>query len=83
MMQEGSAMVTVLHSPEKYFAITAATLWYQGRFIGFVGNRLPMREPGPVLIQATKGLEWVMKPIRSDGDVLMQAYTQLDVYGKL
>jgi hypothetical protein len=84
MMREGSAMVMVLHSPAEYFATTAATLRYQGRFIGFVGNRLPMRELGPVLIQATKYWEWVKKPIRADGDVLMQAYgAQLDVYGKL
>jgi hypothetical protein len=72
-MREGSAIVTVLHSPAKYFAITAATLRYQGWFIRFVGNRLPTRKPGPVLIQATKGWEWVKKLIRTDGDVLMQA----------
>jgi hypothetical protein len=83
MMREGSAMVMVLHSPAKYFAITAATSQYQGRFIGFVGDRLPTRKPGPVLIQATKGWEWVKKPIRADGDMLTQAYAQLDAYGKL
>jgi hypothetical protein len=33
MMREGSAMVRVLHSLAKYFAITAATLRYQGWFI--------------------------------------------------
>ncbi len=83
MMREGSAMVTVLHSLAKYFAITAATLRYQGWFIGFVGNRLPRRELVLVLIQATKGWEWVKKLIRADGDVLIQAYVQLDAYGKL
>jgi hypothetical protein len=83
MMWEGSATVTMLHSLEKYFAITAATLRYQGRFTGFVGDRLLMREPGPVLIHATKGWEWVRKPIRDNGDMLMQAYAQLDAYGKL
>ncbi len=55
VMREGSAMVTVLHSLAKYFAITAATSRYQGRFIGSVGDRLLTREPGLVLIQATKG----------------------------
>jgi hypothetical protein len=42
-----------------------------------------MREPGPVLIIATKGWEWVRKPIRANGDPLTQAYAQLDAYGKL
>jgi hypothetical protein len=77
MMREGSAMVTLLHSLAKYYAITAATSRYQGRFIRFVGDRLPTREPGPVLIQATKGWEWVKKPIRANGDALTQAYAQL------
>ncbi len=83
MMQEGSAMVMVLHFPAKYFAKTVTTLRYQGRCIGFVGDRLPTREPGPVLIQATKSWEWVKKPIRANSDTLMQACAQLDAYGKL
>jgi hypothetical protein len=36
-----------------------------------------------VLIQATKGWEWVKKPIRVNGDALTQAYVQLDAYRKL
>jgi hypothetical protein len=48
-----------------------------------VGNRLPTKEPGPVLIQATKSWEWVRKLIRAFGDALMQAYAQLDVSRKL
>jgi hypothetical protein len=83
MMREGTAMVTVLHSLDKYFAITMATSQYQGQFIGFVGNRLPTRERGPVLIQATKDWERIKKPIRVDGDALMQTYVHLDAYGKL
>jgi hypothetical protein len=73
MMQEGNAMFKVLHSLAKYFAITTATLQYQGQFIGFVGNRLPTRESGSVLIQATNGWEWVKKPIRANGDAPTQA----------
>jgi hypothetical protein len=55
MMREGTAMVTLIHSLAKYFSISSATSRYQGRYIGFVGDRLPMGEPGPVLLPASKG----------------------------
>ena len=50
MMREGSAMVTTVHSIAKYFSLSAATSRYQGKYIGFVGDRLATREPGPVLL---------------------------------
>ena len=40
MMREGSAMVTIVHSIAKFFSLSAATFHYQGKYIGFVGNRL-------------------------------------------
>jgi hypothetical protein len=55
MMWEGSVMVTILHSIAKYFSISSATTRYQGWHIGFLGDRLPTPEPGPVLLLATKG----------------------------
>jgi hypothetical protein len=55
MMREGTAMVTLIHLTAKYFSISLATSRYQGRYIGFVGDRLPTREPGPVLLPASKG----------------------------
>jgi hypothetical protein len=55
VMREGTAIVTLIHSLTKYFSISSATSRYQGRYIGFVGDRLPTREPGPVLLPASKG----------------------------
>ena len=63
MMREGSAMVTTVHSIAKYFSLSAATSRYQGKYIGFVGDRLATREPGPVLLQATKSWAWVKKSV--------------------
>ena len=37
-MKPGSAFCTVVHSPMKFVAITAATQQLQGRIIGFVGD---------------------------------------------
>jgi hypothetical protein len=75
MMREGSAMATTVHSIAKYFSLSAATSRYQGKYIGFVGNRLATREPGPVLLQPTKSWAWVKKSVRSNGEEVIQAYT--------
>jgi hypothetical protein len=83
MMQEGTAMVTLLHSKAKYFSISSATSRYQGRYIGFVGDRVPTREPGPVLLPASKGWDWVTKTVRGNGEDLEQAYASGANYGKL
>jgi hypothetical protein len=61
MMREGSAMVTTIHFIAKLFSLSTATSHYQGKYIGFVGDRLATREPGPVLLQATKIWAWVKK----------------------
>ena len=75
MMREGSAMVTTVHSIAKYFSLSAATSRYQGKYIGFVGDRLAAREPGPVLLQPTKSWAWVKKSVQSNGEEVIQAYT--------
>ncbi len=74
MMREGRKTVTVLHSLGKYFAITAAMSHYQGRYIGFVGGRILTQEPGPVLIPALKGWEWVKKTVRGNRNKMCRAY---------
>ena len=61
MMRKGSAMVTTIHSVAKFFSLSTAMFRYQGRYIEFVGNRLAAREPGPVLLPATKSWGWVKK----------------------
>jgi hypothetical protein len=83
MMREGSAMVTLIHSMAKYFSISAATSRYQGRYIGFVGDRRPTREPGPVLLPASKGWDWVKKLVRTDIDAMEQVYNGGANHGKL
>ena len=73
MMREGSAMVTIVHSIAKFFSLSTATSRYQGKYIGFVGDRLATREPGLVLLQATKSWAGVKKLVRNNGDNLIQA----------
>jgi hypothetical protein len=70
MMREGSAMVTIIHSITKYFSLSPTTMRYQGRYIGFVGNQMPNREPGPIMLPVDKAWGWVKKKVHSSLDEL-------------
>ncbi len=76
-------MVTIIHSMAKYFSISSATSRYQGWYIGFVGNRLPTREPGPVLLPASKGWDWVKKSVNPEATAMEQFYSGGANHGKL
>jgi len=75
MMREGSAMVTIIHSITKYFSLS--------RYKGFVGDRLPNREPGPVMLPVDKGWGWVKKKVHSSLDELEAVYGPAASYRKL
>jgi len=70
MMREGSAMVTIIHSIAKYFSLSPTMMRYQGRYIGFVGDQMPNREPGPVMLPVDKAWGWVKKKVHSSLDEL-------------
>ena len=53
-VKKGSAVITIVHSPMKYAAISKAAQHLQGRITGFVGDRTLTREPTPVLFPAQK-----------------------------
>jgi hypothetical protein len=53
-MKPGSAFCTVVHSPMKFVAITAAIQQLQGCIIGFVGDLTLTKEPTPILLPPRK-----------------------------
>ncbi len=68
------AFCTVVHSPMKFMAILEATQHLQGRFIGFIGDRTPMREPMAVLFPAQKTWQWVKATVANHGPSLLEHY---------
>ena len=58
-VKPGSCFVTVVHSPMKFAAISAATLHLQGRVIGFVGDRTATRKPSPIFFPTIQTWQWV------------------------
>jgi hypothetical protein len=74
-VKQGSCYVTVIHSPMKFAAISAATQHLQGRIIGFVGDRTVTREPTPILLpQQKETWQWVKEAVFSDGDAMVQHF---------
>jgi hypothetical protein len=73
-VKQGSSFTTVMHSPMKFAAISAATGHLQGRIIGFVGDRTPTREPTPILLSQSKTWEWVKETVSSDGPAMFKFY---------
>jgi hypothetical protein len=65
-MKPGSAFVTVMHSPMKFVAISKATQHLQGRFIGFVGDCTPMKDPILIVLPQQKTWSWETKTISTD-----------------
>ena len=83
MMREGSTIVTIVHSIAKYFSLASTVMRYQGRYIGFISDRLPNREPAPVMLPIDKGWGWVKKRVNTSLDGLATAYAAPDAQGKL
>ncbi len=73
-IKQGSGFATVMHSPLKFAAISAATQHLQGRIIGFVGDRTVTREPTPILLPQLKTWQWVKELVFTDGPALIEHY---------
>ncbi len=72
-VKQGSGFITVMHSPLKFAAISAATQHLQGRIIGFVGDRTATREPTPILLPQL-AWQWVKELVFTDGNALIKHY---------
>ena len=75
-MKPGSAFVTVMHSPMKFVAISKATQHLQGRFIGFVGDRTPMKDPILIVLPQQKTWSWETKTVSTDAAAMDAYYTE-------
>jgi hypothetical protein len=58
----------------KFMAITEATQQFEGRFIGFVGDRTLSKEPTLILLPLQKTWEWVKATLAMGGDSLLDYY---------
>ena len=73
-MKPGSAYVTVMHSPMKFFAISDATQHLQGRYIGFIGDRTTTKDPTAIVLPQQKTWTWESKVVTTDAASLAAHY---------
>ncbi len=50
--------VTMIHTIGAYYSIRAATNAYQGKVMGFIGDRRATKEPTPVCLPQVKAWQW-------------------------
>jgi hypothetical protein len=75
-MKPGSAFVMVMHFPMKFVEISKATQHLQGRFIGFVRDRTPMKNPISNVLPQQKTWSWEMKTVSTDTAVMDAYYAE-------
>jgi hypothetical protein len=75
-IKQGSCYVTVLHSPMKFAAISAATQHLQERIIGFVGGRTVTRESTPILLPQLKTWQWVKEMVFFDREAMVKHFEE-------
>jgi hypothetical protein len=73
-VKRGSCFATVMHSPMKFTAISAATQHLQGQIIGFMGNQTATHEATPILLPQLKTWQWVKEMVFTDGPAHIKYY---------
>jgi hypothetical protein len=76
LIRPGNAFVTVIHSPMKFVAISEATQHLQGRFVGFVGDRMATKDPTPIVLPQLKTWKWETKTASSNAEELAAHYSE-------
>ncbi len=75
-MKPGSAFVMVMHSPMKFVVISKATQHLQGRFIGFVEDRTPTKDPILIVLPQQKLWSWETKTVSTDATAMDAYYAE-------
>ena len=75
-MKPGSALVTVMHSPMKFVAISNATQHLQGRYIGFVGDCTATKDPTSIILPQQKTWRWEMTLVATDAAAMAAYYAE-------
>jgi hypothetical protein len=66
--------VTMIHTIGAFYSIRAATNLYQGKILGFIGNRRATKEPMPVCLPQNKAWQWCVAQVNTDKEDFMTFY---------
>ena len=60
--------VTMIHTLGTFYSIRTATNTYQGKVLGFIGDRRATKEPTPVCLPQVKAWQWYSGQVNTDKD---------------
>ena len=60
--------VTMIHMLGAFYLVSTATNAYQGKVLGFVGDRRATKEPTPVCLPQVKAWQWYSGQVNTDKD---------------
>lgn len=70
--------VTMIHTLGTYYSIRSATNAYQGKVLGFVGDRRATKEPTPVCLPQSKAWQWYSGQVNVAKDDFIQFFDNED-----
>ena len=57
--------VTMIHTLGAFYSVRTATNAYQGKALGFIGDRRATKEPTPVCLPQVKAWQWYSGPVNT------------------
>jgi hypothetical protein len=68
--------ITMIHTIGAYYSIRAATNSYQGKVMGFIGDRRATKEPTPICLPQVKAWQWYTGHVNTDKEDFMTFYEE-------
>jgi hypothetical protein len=70
--------VTMIHTLRTFYSICTATNAYQGKIMGFIGDRMATKEPTPVCLPQVKAWQWYSGQVNMDKDDFVEFFKNKD-----
>ena len=70
--------VTMIHTLGTLYSIRTATNAYQGKAMGFIGDRRATKEPTPVCLPQVKAWQWYSGQVNMDKDNFVEFFENVD-----
>ncbi len=70
--------VTMIHTLGTFYSIHTATNAYQGKVMGFIGDRRATKEPTPVCLPQVKAWQWYSGQVNTDKDDFVEFFENED-----
>jgi hypothetical protein len=74
--------ITMIHTLGTFSSLKQATNVYQGKVLGFIGDRCATKEPTPICLPQTKAWQWFKGLASNDRDPFVAHFADPENYGR-